>query len=114
MALCQAWSMRSRCRRLTMATGSKMTAQGIYQNFAIDRVVYGKPAAETVVSEAARLGAKRVFLLVSRTLDRKTPWVHEMRPVLGARYAGSFDGVPSHTPRQSVLDATAKAREVDA
>jgi maleylacetate reductase len=91
-----------------------MTTQGIYQNFAIDRVVYGKPAAETLVSEAARLGAKRVFLVVSRTLNTETAWVGEMRTVLGARYAGSFDGVPSHTPRQSVLDATAKARGVDA
>jgi maleylacetate reductase len=91
-----------------------MTAQGVYQNFAIDRVVYGKPAAETLVSEAARLGAKRVFLVVSRTLDNETTWVNEMRTVLGARYAGSFDGVPSHTPRQSVLDATAQAREVGA
>src|ERR1700683_1456962 len=112
MALCQAWSTRSRCRHLTVATVSDMTAQGIYQNFAVDRVVYGKPAAETLVNEAARLGAKRVFLIVRRTLDTETTWAHEMRTVLGARYAGSFDGVPSHTPRQSVLDATAKAREV--
>jgi maleylacetate reductase len=97
-----------------MATVSEMTAHGIYQNFAIDRVVYGKPAAETLVAEAARLGAKRVFLVVSRTLDTETTWVHEMRTVLGARYAGSFAGMPSHTPRQSVLDAAAQAREVDA
>jgi maleylacetate reductase len=97
-----------------METGSDMTAQGVYQNFAIDRVVYGKPAAETLVSEAARLGAKRVFLLVSRTLDRETNWVGEMRAALGARYAGSFDGMPSHTPRASVLEATEKAREAGA
>ncbi len=91
-----------------------MTAQGVYQNFAIDRVVYGKPAADTLLAEAARLGAQRVFLLVSRTLDRETPWVHEMRTVLGARYAGFRDGMPPHTPRQSVLEATAQAREVEA
>src|SRR6185437_2877673 len=48
------------------------------------------------------------------TLDAETTWVQEMRTALGARYAGSVDGVPSHTPRQSVLDAAAKAREVDA
>ncbi|MSO99479.1 MAG: maleylacetate reductase [Acetobacteraceae bacterium] len=91
-----------------------MTPNGVYQNFAIDRVVYGKPAAETLVAEATRLGAKRVFLLVSRTLDRETSWVNDMRAGLGDRYAGSFDGMPSHTPRQSVLDATAKAREAEA
>src|SRR5882724_6387460 len=99
MACCAAWSTRSRSRRQTMATASDMTAQGIYQNFAVDRVVYGKPAAETLVAEAARLGAKRVFLLVSRTLDRETTWVRDMRSALGDRYVGSYDGMPSHTPR---------------
>jgi len=27
-----------------------MTAQGVYQNFAIDRVVYGRPAAEVLAA----------------------------------------------------------------
>jgi maleylacetate reductase len=91
-----------------------MTARGTYQNFAIDRVIYGQPAAGALVAEADRLDAKRVFLIVSRTLDRETNWVNEMRTALGARYAGSFDGIPSHTPRQSVLEAAAKAREAGA
>jgi maleylacetate reductase len=91
-----------------------MIAQGVYQNFAIDRVVYGRPAAEVLAAEAARLGAKRVFLVVSGTIDRETTWVQEMRTVLGAHYAGSFAGVPSHTPRQSVLEGAARARETGA
>jgi maleylacetate reductase len=99
---------------MPMGIASDMTAQGIYQNFAIDRVVYGKPAAEVLVAEATRLGAKRVFLLVSRTLGRETTWVADMRAALGDRYAGPFDGMPSHTPRQSVLDATAAARQAGA
>src|ERR1700733_11784422 len=111
--------MHSKCRRPTTETASEMTVaqgsyQGVYQNFAIDRVVYGRPAAETLLSEAARVGARRGFLIVSRPLDHDTAWVHEMRTVLGARYAGSFAGVPSHTPRQSVLEAAAKAREGEA
>jgi maleylacetate reductase len=90
-----------------------MTA-GVYQNFAIDRVIYGKPAAEALVSEVTRLAAKRVLLVVSRTLDRDTTWVADMRAALGDLYAGSFDGIPSHTPRQSVLDAAEKARDAGA
>ena len=97
-----------------MAIGSDMTASGIYQNFAIDRVVYGRPAAEVLSAEATRLGARRVFLLVSRTLDRETTWVADMRAALGDRYAGSFDGMPSHTPRPAVLQAAAKARDAGA
>src|ERR1700683_1469393 len=120
MARCPAWSTRLRFPPPMEETASDMTespditASGVYQNFAIDRVVYGKPAAETLVAEAARLGARRVFLLVSRTLDRETAWVSHMRAALGDHYAGSFDGMPSHTPRQSVLEATSAAREVGA
>lgn len=88
-----------------------MIAQGVYTNFAIDRVIYGKPAAAALAGEAERLGARRVFLLVSRTLDRETAWVNDMRSALGDRYAGFHDGMPSHTPRQAVLDAAEKARD---
>lgn len=91
-----------------------MTVQGTHENFLIDRVVYGKPAAATVASESARLGAKRVFLIVSRTLDRETPWVNDMRAALGDRYAGSHDGMPAHTPREAVLAAADAARAVGA
>lgn len=87
-----------------------MPAVGIFQNVPIDRVVYGRPAASVLAEEAARLGAVRVFLMVSRTLDRETSWIQEMRSALGNRYAGSFDGMPSHTPRDAVLSATAAAR----
>jgi len=91
-----------------------MTVQGVYEAFKIDRVIYGKPAAAALAGEAERLGAKRVFLIVSRTLDRETPWVNDMRAALGARYAGSYDGMPSHTPRDAVLTATEAARAVNA
>ncbi len=90
-----------------------MTPQGIYTNFAIDRVIYGQPAAAALAGEAVRLNAKRVFLLVSRTLDRETTWVNDMRAALGDRYFASHDGMPSHTPRQAVLDAAEKARGAD-
>lgn len=91
-----------------------MTVHGTHENFLIDRVVYGKPAAATLAAEAERLNAQRVFLLVSRTLDRETPWVHEMRQVLGARYAGFFDAMPPHTPRDAVLSAAEAARAAKA
>lgn len=91
-----------------------MTVQGIHENFPIERVVYGKPAAATLGAEALRLGAERVFLIVSRTLDRNTTWVNDMRSALGGRYAGSYDGMPSHTPRDAVLAATEAARAAGA
>ncbi len=91
-----------------------MSFSGTFQNVQIDRIVYGRPAALVLAEEATRLGATRVFLMVSRTLDRETEWVNEMRAALGNRYAGSFDGMPSHTPREAVLTAAAQAREAKA
>ena len=91
-----------------------MPVSGAFQNVPIDRVVYGRPAASVVAEEATRLGATRVFLMVSRTLDRETTWVAEMRAALGNRYAGSYDGMPSHTPRDAVLAAAAQARAAQA
>jgi maleylacetate reductase len=85
-----------------------------YETFATERVLYGKPAAQALAAEATRLGANRVFLVVSRTLDRETGWVNNLRAALGNRYAGSFDGVPSHTPRDTVLAATEAARQAKA
>lgn len=87
---------------------------GTYENFAIERIAYGRPAAAVLAEEAARIGARRVFLLVSRTLDRETDWVDALRTALGDRYAGSYDGMPPHTPRDAVLDATAAARDAGA
>ena len=91
-----------------------MPVSGVYQNVPIDRVVYGRPAASVLAEEATRLGTTRVFLMVSGTLDRETAWVQEMRSSLGNRYAGSYDGVPSHTPRDAVLSAAAAARKAGA
>lgn len=87
---------------------------GAYENFAVERIVYGRPAAAVLGQEAARIGARRVFMLVSRTLGRETEWVNEMRAALGERCAGSYDGMPPHTPRDAVLDATAAARDAGA
>jgi hypothetical protein len=35
----------------------------------MESVIYGKPAAEALRDEAERLGAKRVYVIVSRTLN---------------------------------------------
>jgi maleylacetate reductase len=81
---------------------------------AIERVVYGEPAAGALLDEAQRLGANRVFLMVSRTMNRTTGEVAKVRDALGSRYAGLYDSMPSHTPRDAVLDAARAARAAKA
>ena len=77
----------------------------------MERVIFGQAAAEAVAGEAERLGAERAFLLVSGTLNRETDTVDRMADVLGPRYAGRWDHMPSHSPREAVVDCANAARE---
>src|SRR5215472_10929437 len=81
---------------------------------AMEAVVFGKPAAETLAEEARRLDAKRVFLMVSGTLNRTTDEIAKARGALGHRFAGVFDRMPPHTPREAVIAAAEAAREAGA
>ena len=83
---------------------------GMFEFTAIERVVYGKPAAEALLAEVERLKAQRVFLIVSGTMNRTTDEVAKVRDALGARVAGVYYRVPPHTPRETVLEITREAR----
>ena len=73
----------------------------------MDEVVFGKPAAESVAEQTRRLGAERVFLMVSGTLLRETGEIGKIRAALGNRCVGVFDNMPAHTPRSAVVAAAA-------
>jgi maleylacetate reductase len=81
---------------------------------AMEAVVFGRQAAETLAEEARRRDARRVFLMVSGTLNRTTDEIAKVQRALGNRFAGLFDRMPPHTPRRAVIEATAMAREMQA
>jgi maleylacetate reductase len=81
---------------------------------AMDEVVFGRPGSEAIVEQLDRLGAKRAFLMVSGTLNRKTDEIENIRRVLGPRCAGTFDTMPPHTPRAAVIEAADQARAANA
>jgi maleylacetate reductase len=86
-----------------------------FHNFpATDRVVYGKPAAEALSEEVARLNAKRVFLIASRTLNTKTDEIEKIRRALGHRYVATLDGIAQHTTRKQAANAAVAARDAKA
>ncbi len=91
-----------------------MQEVGSYQYPPMDFVIYGKPCATSVREEAERLGAVRVFLIASHTLNTKTDEIEKIRIALGDRYAGTFDGVPQHTTREVVVKAAALALDAKA
>ena len=76
----------------------------------MDEVVFGKPAAEAVLAQAERLGAARVLLLVSNSLNHNTDAIERVRRALGNRCVATFDRMPPHTPRSAVILATEMAR----
>jgi maleylacetate reductase len=80
----------------------------------MDEVIFGKPAAEAVAGQVHRLGATRVLLMVSHSLNRNTDEIDQVRRALGNRCAGSFDRMPAHTPRAAVIRATEAARAAEA
>lgn len=79
----------------------------------MERVIFGQPTAEAAVAEAERRQAKRVFLLVSRTLNRETDAIRRVEAALGSQFAGLWDDMPSHSPRDAVVACAAAARDAD-
>ena len=80
-----------------------MMQSGTMEFTAMNRVIFGKPAADAIVAEADRLRARRVFVLTGRTLNTQTDAVDTIRRALGERFAGVHDDMPAHTPREAVV-----------
>jgi maleylacetate reductase len=80
----------------------------------MEKVVFGVPAAEAVAEQVARSDARRVYLMVSGSLNRQTDAINHIRQALGERCAAIFDRVPAHTPRKAVIEAAELAGDVDA
>ena len=80
----------------------------------MEKVIFGHRAAEAVKAEAIRLGAERVFLLVSRTLNKETDEVEKLRRALGNVNCGTHDDMPAHSPREAVIDCANAMRDAKA
>lgn len=81
-----------------------------YNYLPLERVVFGKPAAQAAVEETTRIGARKVFIVAAKSLSRKTAVVREVADTLGPKYAGLFDECIAHTPWPSVVAAAAAVR----
>jgi len=77
----------------------------------MERVVFGRSAAEAVAEATDRLGARRVFILAGNTLNRKTDAIRQIAEALGPRFGGLHDEMPAHSPRDAVVACANKARE---
>lgn len=83
---------------------------GSFTFSSIEKIIYGQPAAQALLTEVERLKAKKVFLIVSGTMNRSTDEVLKVTELLGPLFSGLYDRMPSHTPREAVLESSALAR----
>ena len=88
---------------------------GTFNVTAHERIVFGTAAAEAVVAEAERLGAKRVFVTSTRSLAQKHDGpLQRVEKALGPRHAGSHTAIRSHSPREDVVAGARAARDAAA
>jgi maleylacetate reductase len=87
-----------------------MSNAGSYAYLPLERVMFGRPAADSVREEMARVGATRAFIVASKSLARNTPVVGDIARTLGSHYVGLFDGCVQHSPRTSVIAAADAVR----
>ena len=85
---------------------------GTHHWTAQERVSYGKPAAEALGEEISRANAERVFVMTTRSITNGA-LVGRIVESLGRKFAGKFDAIAAHSPREAVLagaDALRAAR----
>ena len=87
-----------------------MLASGRVVFSRMDEVRFGVPADKALSEVVDALGARRVLLMSSGTLNRRTDEGEKIRRALGDRCIGTFDAMPAHSPRSAVIAATAQAR----
>lgn len=79
------------------------------------RLYCGAGVIEQSLNEAAdRARAKRVFVICSPSVNRRTDTVRRIEATLGERYAGVFDGIEKDSTYSSVCAAVEAARDAGA
>ncbi|MEW5862172.1 MAG: iron-containing alcohol dehydrogenase [Pseudomonadota bacterium] len=76
--------------------------RGIHHWPAQERVIYGVPALEALADEVRRAGAERVFVTTTGSLTGGA-LVAGVVKALGERFAGKFDAIAAHSPREAVV-----------
>ncbi len=87
---------------------------GVFNFLEQDRVHFGLPAADALHSEAELRGAQRIFVVTSRSLNRKTDAVGQAIWRIAPRVVGLFDECIEHTPRETVIALAQAVRAASA
>lgn len=88
--------------------------RGQFSATPLEKVIFGEPAEQALACEASRLGAGRIFVVLSKSMAAATGMENRLRAALGDRLAVLFDEMPAHSPRSGVLAGAAAARAAGA
>jgi maleylacetate reductase len=80
-----------------------------------ERIVFGKPAESALVEEADRYGARRVFVISTRSLAGLDGGpLQRIERAIGERHAGTCAKIAAHSPREDVIAAASQVRKAGA
>ncbi len=78
------------------------------------RIYYGTDSLQQLPKELDRLGCQRAVVFCGRTLAGHASGLPLVSAALGERYAGSFDGVRTHSPLPQVIAGAEALRRLNA
>lgn len=76
----------------------------VYTYSPLDRVIWDTPSLEAIEDEIKRLNAKKVFIVSSSTLSKKTNEIDKIIESLGKKFVGLFDNCIAHSPLENVIE----------
>ena len=98
-----------------MASQASPLPRGVFTMQAQERIVFGEPAGEALLSEIKQRGARRIFVTSTRSLAKLTDGpLQTIEKALGSLHVGTFSAIASHSPREDVIAGAAAARAAKA
>lgn len=98
-----------------MSSSQSPLATGLFTSHAQERIVFGTPAEDAIVAEAAHYGARRVFVTSTRSLTTFSDGpLQRIEAALGSSHVGTFSQIGAHSPREGVIEGARLAREAGA
>ena len=83
----------------------------VYTYSPLDRVIWDTSANEAIQNEIKRLNVKKIFIVSSSTLSKKTDEINKIINTLGKKFVGLFDNCIAHSPLENVIECARKVQK---
>ena len=83
----------------------------VYTYSPLDRVIWDASSLEEIQNEIKRLNVKKIFIVSSSTLSKKTSEIDMIKQTLGKKLVGLFDNCIAHSPLENVIECAKKVQK---